>query len=148
MIRRTLVAAAAAAALAAGLAGCASPALEDEAGSQLQGSVVDVAQAAASGDVAGALVQLDEVEAQLDAAVEADAVTAARAARIQSAIDAVRTDLEALAAPEPVTTPTEPPPTPVDQGNQGGGNENSGPGNNNGNGNGNGNGNSGKDKKG
>ncbi len=94
-----------------------------------------IAESAAAGDLAGAVGGLDELQTELDAAMEADLVTAARAARIQAAIDTVRSDLEALQAPAQVETPT-----PVEPTNTGGdtagtgasGNENSGPGNNNG----------------
>ena len=143
MIPHRLAAALAGAVLVAGLSGCATPALDEAAGAQLQESVVAIADAAAAGDLAGAVVGLDELQTELDAAIAADEVTAARAARIQSAIDAVRTDLESLqAATAPVETPApiEPPDTTGTSGSGdggGGGNENSGPGNNNGNGNGN-----------
>ena len=157
MIPHRLAAALAGVALVAGLSGCASPALDEAAGSQLQESVVAIADAAAAGDLAGAVGGLDELQTELDAAIAADRVTAARAARIQAAIDAVRTDLASLqAATAPVETPAPVEPTDTtgttgagDTG--GGGNANSGPGNNNGNGdddekgNGSGNGNGKKD---
>ncbi|WP_243073913.1 hypothetical protein [Microbacterium sp. SS28] len=142
MIRRLAASAAAAAIVVAALTGCASPSLDTSFGDQLQTSVVEVASAAAGGDLPGAIVQLDEVQAQLQEAIDAEAVTAARAARIQTAIDAVRADLEALVppapAPAPEPAPVEPGTDGVDDGDQGNGNDNSGPGNNNGN--------SGKDK--
>lgn len=141
MIGHRLAAALAGAVLVAGLSGCAAPALDEAAGAQLQESVVAIAGAAAAGDLAGAVVGLDELQTELDAAIAADEVTATRAARIQAAIDAVRTDLESLqAATAPVETtpaPVEPPDTTDTSDSGGGGNENSGPGNNNGNGNGN-----------
>ncbi|MFH8249367.1 hypothetical protein ACH3VR_03230 [Microbacterium sp. B2969] len=153
MIGQRFAAACAGAALAVALAGCApQSSLDSAAGAQMQDAVVSVAQAAASGDPAGASTQLDGLQAQLDAAIHNDKVTAARAARIQTAIDAVRADLQALLAPppapEPSATPavTQPSGTDDGGGDKGGGSDNSGPGNNNGNGNGsNGKGKSGKD---
>lgn len=153
MMPRALVATLAAAALVAGLSGCATPAVDGDAAGQFQDSVVAIAESAAAGDVAGAVGGLDELQTELNAAMEADLVTAARAARIQAAIDTVRSDLDALQAPAPVETPASVEPTTAGgdtAGTGAGGNENSGPGNNNGNensgpgnnnGNGNGNGN-------
>jgi len=157
MIAHRVAAALAGAALIAGLSGCASPAFDEAAAAQLQESVVAVAGSAAAGDLPGAVAGLDELQTELDAAVSADLVTAARAARIQTAINAVRSDLESLQAPAVVETPapvepTAPVDTAGDDGGQGddkgggGGNENSGPGNNNGNGNGNGNKGNGKNR--
>ena len=150
MIARGITGALAAAALAVVFAGCSTPAIDPASASELQDSVVSVAEQAADGDNAAALTKLDELQAQLDQAVEADLITAARAARVQKAIDAVRADLEALVAPapEPSPTPSAPAETGGDDnggnsGNSGsgnddnGGSDNSGPGNNNGNGNGN-----------
>jgi hypothetical protein len=143
MIPHRLAAAVVGAALVAGLSGCASPALDESAGAQLQESVVAIADAAAAGDLAGAVGGLDELQTELDAAIAEDMVTAARAARIQAAIDAVRTDLASLqAATAPVETPAPVEPTDTtgtsgtsgDGDSGGGGNDNSGPGNNNGNG--------------
>lgn len=146
MTRRRIASAVVAISLAAWLAGCSAPAIDSATGSALQDSVVAVAEQSAEGDNEAALAQLDELQSQLDAAIASDLITAARAARVQDAIDAVRADLEALVAPEPSPTPTEPADTGTDtsvddsggggdsgSSGGGGGNENSGPGNNNGN---------------
>jgi hypothetical protein len=148
MTRRRLALAFASAVLVIGLAGCATPTLDGATGSDLQRSVVEVAELAAAGDAAAAIAQLDDLQTDLDAAIATDLITAARAARIQTAIDAVRIDLETLLAPTP--EPTATPEQTVDDsgevpedGDNGEGNDNGGPGNNNGN---SGKGNSGKGK--
>ena len=103
----------------------------------LQESVVAVAGSAAAGDLAGAVAGLDELEAELDAAIDADLVTAARAARIQDGDRrGARADLgrrpprRRRCDPEP--TESSPRPTVDDGRRRDAGNENSG-GNNNGN---------------
>lgn len=144
MIRRRFAAALAGAALVVGLAGCAATGpLDGSAAAAMQDSVVAVAQLAAGGDPNAANAKLDELQTQLDSAIDGDLVTAARAASIQNAIDAVRADLAALiaAATEPEPAPAEstaPADTgssqPTDSvGNTGATNPNTGPGNNNGN---------------
>ena len=60
MMRGRLAAALAAGALVASLAGCATPAFDEATASQLQQSVIEVAEAASAGDNAGAVTQLDE----------------------------------------------------------------------------------------
>lgn len=139
---------AAALALTAGvLVGCAAtPAdIAGETATQMQTTVVSIAESAAAGDAAGALAQLDGLQQQLDAALADGSVSAERGAAIQSRIDLVRADLQP--APAPVVEPTTAPdPAVTDDegdgdgndggGNDGGGNDNSGPGNNNGNGDG------------
>ena len=141
MIPRRFAAALAGIALIAGLSGCATPALDQAAATQFQESVVAIADSAAAGDLTGAVAGLDELQTELNAAIDADLVTAARAVRIQAAIDVVRSDLEVLqAAPAPVESPAPVEATDtgeVPAGTGGGENDNSGPGNNNGNGNGN-----------
>lgn len=114
------------------LAGCtpAPSSLSPELSSELQQGVVAVAESASAGDAATALVRLDELQQRLDAAVTAGDVSTQRATAIQSAIDAVRADLQP--APLPSVDPA-PQPT-VDPGVTDEGNDNSGPGNNNGNG--------------
>jgi hypothetical protein len=133
---RRLTAAAAALALAAAiLAGCAPgpTALSSQVSTDMQSAVVAVAESAAAGDPTTALAHLDELQQKLDAALAAGDVTAERAAAIQSAIDAVRTDLQP--APAPSVEPAPAPEPTVDPGvTDDGGNDNSGPGNNNGNG--------------
>jgi len=117
----------------AALAGCtpAPTTLSEETSTDMQSGVVAVAEAAAAGDSVSALARLDELQQKLDAALAAGAVSAERADAIQTAIDAVRADLQP--APEPTV---EPPPEPtVEPGVTDDDDDNSGPGNNNGNGN-------------
>ena len=94
------------------LAGCASESadLDSDVATTLQSSVVAVAEPAADGDLTTSLERLDAVQEHLDAAIAEGAVSAERAALIQSAIDAVRADLEMLLTPEPEpsATPAEP----------------------------------------
>ena len=138
MIRR-VVSMTAALALGVGvLAGCAGTTTElsGDASAAMQTAVVSVAEAAAADDQTGAIARLDELQQQLDAALADGSVSTERAARIQAAIDAVRTDLQPVSEPTVEPTPevtTDPPVT--DNGDDG---DNSGPGNNNGNGKGNG----------
>lgn len=141
MIGRRISAALAGVVLVVGLAGCAGRGpLDSSAASAMQDSVVAVAQLASHGDPNGANAQLDQLQTQLDSAIAGDLVTAARAARIQTAIDAVRADLATLiAAPaDPSSTQVtgdQPSDTTVTDG--GSTNSNSGPGNSNGDPNGN-----------
>ncbi|BDV31909.1 hypothetical protein [Microbacterium terricola] len=117
MIRRaaaSLVAIALAVTLAA--CGTAPVDLARSASSVMQDSVVSVAEAAAEGDLATAVAQLDELQQRLDQAIADGDVSAVRAGAIQASIDAVRADLEAAAAPEPSATPTPAAPATVDQG--------------------------------
>ena len=141
MISHRFAVALAGAALIALLSGCASPTFDQTTATQLQESVVSVAESAAAGDFPGAVAELDELQTELDAAIEADLVTAARAARIQAAINVVRADLDVLVAPAaPATEPT-PPTEPIDTGGaEDSGNGNSGKNSNGNSGNGNGNG--------
>lgn len=112
MTRRT-VAAVVGVALAVGLSGCAgSPSLDEATGARMQDGVVQIAELAAGGDIAGAASQLDALQAQLAEAVDGDLVSAARAARIQTAIDTVRADLDGLQAPAPEPEVTQPAPSP------------------------------------
>ncbi|WP_345799891.1 hypothetical protein AAIB33_10385 [Microbacterium sp. AZCO] len=146
-MRARLIAPVAGIVLALSLAGCGStPSVTDATATRMQASVVSIAQAAADGDAAAAVTQLDGLQSQLDDAVQHDQVTAARAARIQSAIEVVRADLAALTAPaptpEPVATTADTPATTTqDTSGSGGGNDKSGPGKNSGSGKG-----KGKDK--
>ena len=117
----------------AALAGCtpAPTTLAEEISTDMQNGVVAVAEAAAAGDSVSALARLDELQQKLDAALAAGAVSAERAGAIQTAIGAVRADLQPT--PEPTVEPL-PEPT-VEPGTTDDGDDNSGPGNNNGNGN-------------
>jgi hypothetical protein len=103
----------------------------------MQDGVVQIAQLAAGGDIAGAASQLDALQAQLAEAVDGDLVSAARAARIQTAIDAVRADLDGLQAPAPEPETTQPAPSPSEaedseKGDDKAKPDNSGPGSNSG----------------
>src|SRR6478609_8046847 len=94
---RRISAAVAGVVLVVGLAGCTGRApLDSSAAAAMQDSVVAVAQLASHGDPNGANAQLDQLQTQLDSPITGDLVTAARAARIQTAIDAVRADLATL----------------------------------------------------
>ena len=92
------------------VAGCSSAPTPIDAtvSTELQSGVVEIADAAATGDFEAGLTRLDELQAQLDAAIDTGGVTAQAAVAIQTAIDAVRADLVTLSAPEPEPTPDEP----------------------------------------
>ena len=134
MIRRLAAVGAGLVLCAAVLAGCtpAPSSLSPELSSELQRGVVAVAESASAGDAATALIRLDELQQRLDAALTAGEVSTQRAASIQSAIDAVRSDLQP--APLPSVEPEPAPQPTVDPGVTDEGDDNSGPGNNNGNG--------------
>jgi len=109
-VRRLVIAAL----LVVALSGCASEVADLEAttATELQTAVVAVAEPAAEGDFATSLAQLDDVQKRLETAIADGAVSAGRAASIQSAIDAVRADLELALTPEPEPEPTAPAPEP------------------------------------
>ncbi len=150
--RPYLGAAMAAAALLLALSGCAPAPISAETSGALQQNVVSIAESAASGDIETAVAEADRMQQQLSAGLADGSIGAAEGASIQTALDAVRTDLQALLpAPAPEATPDVTPEpedtTPVVEDD-----EDSAPGNgNSGNGNsgnsGNGNGNSGNGKK-
>jgi hypothetical protein len=143
MIRRGASVLAIAVIVVAWLAGCAGTPAPSGVAVDMQSAVVAVAEAAAAGDSAGALAELDGLQQQLDDALAEGAVSAERAAAIQSALDLVRADLQ------PVPVPTvEPPADPTvgsgdDSGGDDSGGDDSGDDSNPGKGNGNGDGNSG-----
>jgi ribosomal protein S20 len=89
------------------LAACAGAprAIDPTASERLTEAVSAVSADAAAGDAAAASAHLDAVQAELDAAVAAGTVTAARATRIQTAIDLVRADLVAALTPAPAPAP-------------------------------------------
>ena len=134
---------AAAIALSAALTACATttPEIESGTSTEMQTTIVSIAESAAAGDPTTALTQLDALQQQLEAAIADGSVSMERATAIQTRIDVVRADLQPAPAPTVEPAPVEPAPeTPVDDGgdddgDDGGGNDNSGPGNNNGNGN-------------
>lgn len=78
---------------------------------ELQAGVVEIADASAAGDYDAGLARLDDLQAQLETAIDEGGVTAQAAVAIQAAIDAVRSDLVTLATPEPEPDPE---PTPVE----------------------------------
>lgn len=95
------------------LTGCAAPAPEIDPSTveRLTAGVLAVSTDAAAGDPTAASAELDGVQAELDAAIADDAITAARATRIQTAIDLVRADLVEALTPVPPTEATTPEPT-------------------------------------
>ena len=81
------------------ISGCAAqPELDGSVAGDLQSSVLLVATSAAEDDTASALEQLDALQKELDAAVADGSVAQERATTIQSAIDLVRADLDAIEA--------------------------------------------------
>ena len=129
--RRTVLSAAAlAVGLVFGLSACGAS--SENTGAAMHDSVVQIAERAAAGDFAGALAELALLERDVETAAENGSIDGARQTEITSAIDVVRTDLEAA---EVATTPT-PEPTVVpsdDGGDDDNDDSNKGPGNNNGN---------------
>lgn len=134
MTRRygTLAAASAAVTLIVSLSGCAAPAADIDAGASelMQTTVMATADQAAAGDSAGALATLDTLQTQLQQAIDAGDITAARAVAVQRSIDLVRADLapEPSVAPTPETSPdpvpavepvTPDPPAPAEKGEKG-----------------------------
>jgi len=90
------------------LAGCAPSSPDDLDANRavaLQESVIGVATLAADGDIEGAVLALDALQADVDEAVAADELSAERLAIIQDAIDLVRVDLAGL-VPEPSPSPS------------------------------------------
>ncbi len=102
----------------AALSGCAPivPGIDSAAASRMQASVSAVTQAAAADDPARAIAGLDALEAQLRRDTASGAINTDRSARIQAAIDLVRTDLTA-ALPTPSPAPSVQ--APGQQGNKG-----------------------------
>ncbi|MDP9027234.1 MAG: hypothetical protein M3N46_06710 [Actinomycetota bacterium] len=107
-LRRTLWIAGATLCMA--LTACSSsPPLDSAAASSLQQGVRQVAVLAAAHDYSTALRQLHDLQSELTGATRAGRVTAARAVRIQSAIDQIQADLSALqvgSAPRSSATPS------------------------------------------
>ena len=103
------------------LSGCsaADPSIDDGTAQALDDAVVAVAEKASADDWAGALTELDALQATLDAAIAGGNVREDRATSIRAQADLVRADLAALiaAVPEPEES-TEPEPeetTPVEE---------------------------------
>ncbi|MCJ1695658.1 hypothetical protein MT349_07675 [Rathayibacter caricis] len=105
------------------LSGCsaADPSIDDATAQTLDDAVVAVAERASADDFAGALTELEALQAALAAALASGSVTPERAASIQAEADVVRGDLEAAIAageaPEPAPVETEEPveETPVEE---------------------------------
>ena len=128
--RTVLPAAVLAVGLVVGLSACGAS--SENTAAAMHDSVVQIAERAAAGDYAGALAELALLERDVATAAENGSIDGARQTEITSAIDVVRTDLEAA---EVATTPT-PEPTVVpsdDGGDDDNDDSNKGPGNNNGN---------------
>ncbi len=123
-MRGSLLAVALAAALA--LAGCApaAPAPDAAVSAQLEQTVLVISEAVAGDDWTAADRALEVLEGQVEAALAAGGLTAARADEIRAAIAVLRADVEA-ALDQPVETPS---PTPSDEndkpGNRGGNDKN------------------------
>ncbi|KQQ10009.1 hypothetical protein [Rathayibacter sp. Leaf296] len=100
------------------LSGCsaADPSIDDATAQTLDDAVVAVAERASADDFAGALTELEALQAALAAALAAGTVTQERAASIQAEADVVRGDLEAAVgageAPEPAPVETDEAPEP------------------------------------
>ncbi|KQQ22241.1 hypothetical protein ASF48_03255 [Rathayibacter sp. Leaf299] len=100
------------------LSGCsaADPSIDDATAQTLDDAVVAVAERASADDFAGALTELEALQAALAAALTSGSVTQERAASIQAEVDVVRGDLEAATAageaPEPAPVETEEAPDP------------------------------------
>jgi hypothetical protein len=95
---------------AAALTGCAPASIHADTSQALQQNVVTIADAAASGDVATALAEVDRLQQQVTAGIADGSVSAADGERIQAALDQVRADLLALvpATEDEATTDSEP----------------------------------------
>ena len=94
------------------LSGCSASdsSIDDATAQTLDDAVVAVAERASVDDFAGALTELDALQAALDAALEAGSVTAERASAVQAEIEVVRSDLAAaVPAPAPEATQEEEP---------------------------------------
>lgn len=156
--RRATLLTASVLAIALTVAGCASTqtGISDQLSRTWQAQIADVAEGAAAGDAPAALTQLNALQADIRQAAQAGEITDARAAAIQTAIDLVRADLDALAAvtdvpepqppsesPVPDSSVTSPEPDPASNGNGNGYGNGNGNGNGSDNGNGKGKGNGG-----
>lgn len=95
--------------IAALLGGCAAETSIDGATStQFQASVISIAESASSGDPAGALAQLGELESALQLALDEGRVSTRRGAEITAAVALVRADLTAAVEAIPVPEPAGP----------------------------------------
>lgn len=114
-VRRTFAAASVAFALVGGLASCAAdPDIAADTAASYRAQVVTIAERSVAEDYAGALAELDALEASVDAAAAAGELDAEREQQIRDAIALVRADLEAaIAAATPVEPAPEPAPAPA-----------------------------------
>lgn len=118
MILRRLTGGAVAACLGMSLlAGCsAAPDLDGGVAAQLQQRVAAAKQLAAGQDFAAALAELDQLRQDVAAAAQQGQVSETRKTRIDTAISAVRSDLEGSLAPAPApTAPAAEPPLTEEQ---------------------------------
>ncbi|NRG40581.1 hypothetical protein HRK28_06565 [Rathayibacter sp. VKM Ac-2835] len=103
------------------LSGCsaADPSIDDGTAQALDDAVVAVAEKASADDWAGALTELDALQATLDAAIAGGTVQEDRATAIRTQADIVRADLAALIAavpaPEESTGPEPEETAPVEE---------------------------------
>jgi len=101
------------------LSGCSASdsSIDDATAQTLDDAVVAVAERASVDDFAGALTELEALQAALNAALEAGSVTAERASAVQAEIEVVRSDLAAAiaAVPTPSTEQTQEEEEPVDE---------------------------------
>lgn len=103
------------------LSGCSAgdPSIDDGTAQALDDAVVAVAEKASADDWAGALTELDALQATLDAAIAGGNVREDRATAIQALADLVRADLAALLAavpePEESTAPVPEETTPAEE---------------------------------
>ena len=106
-----LAAACAAGSLVIGaLSGCSpsTPDIDAAMAKQLHSSVAALTEAAAHGDIAGAIKDLDALERKVREATASGEISAERTARIQASISLVRADLTA-ALPKPSPSPSPSP---------------------------------------
>jgi hypothetical protein len=92
------------------LAGCSpAPELDNAVASQLQTRVASAKERAAAQDFPSALAELQQLNQDVAAAADQGKVSQQRKARIEAAIGAIRSDLEAALAPAPTPPATDRP---------------------------------------
>lgn len=92
------------------LAGCSpAPDLDTAVAGQLQTRVASAKELAAAQDFPSALAELQQLNQEVAAAAGQGKVSQQRKARIEAAISAIRTDLEAALAPAPTPSATDRP---------------------------------------
>ncbi len=109
--------------LVIGVSGCqnAPPDISADRAQQFQSDVLSISTAVAAGSLAEALDEVESVEAELDAAAADGTISFSRHQRIDAALAAVKSDLQAaIAAATPAHTPSPVSPANDDAGNSGG----------------------------